>query len=240
MIYCFDLDGTLCTKVNNSKYQEAIPDTLVINYINNLYNNGNIIKIMTARGSVSGIDYTDLTKSQLQSWGVLYNELIMNKKPHADLFIDDRGINIDEWKLNIPVVRGILAGSFDLLHPGYIRMFQYAKTKCNHLTVALHSNPNIENNKIPMVQSLSDRKEILESIKYIDKIICYDTEKDLYDIIATGSFDLRFLGSDYMGKIFTGSELPIKIEWIDRSHSYSTTNLKMSICQKNGKYFENK
>lgn len=240
MIYCFDLDGTICTKVNDSRYEEAIPDMFVIDNINTLFRSGHIIKIMTARGCVSGKDHTELTTKQLNSWGVFYDELIMNKKPHANFFIDDRAINIDDWKLSLPKVRGILAGAFDLIHPGYIKMFIYAKTKCNHLTVALHSNPSLENNKMSLVQSLSDRIEILESIKYIDEIVCYDTEKDLYDIIANGIFDVRFLGSDYMNKTFTGSDLPVKIDWVDRSHGYSTTSLKMSICQKNGKHFENK
>ena len=38
----------------------------------------------------------DLTKQQLEEWGVKYNELIMGK-PHADLFIDDKGINCDDF-----------------------------------------------------------------------------------------------------------------------------------------------
>ena len=37
--------------------------------------------------------------------------------------------------------KGIIAGAFDVIHPGYIRMFKDAKTHCNHLTVALHEDP---------------------------------------------------------------------------------------------------
>ena len=92
MIYCFDLDGTLCTSVENSNYELAEPDVIVINEINRLHEQGDVIKIMTARGCVSNKDYTELTNHQLSIWGVKYNELIMNKKPHANIFIDDRGI----------------------------------------------------------------------------------------------------------------------------------------------------
>ena len=38
----------------------------------------------------------DLTKQQLDDWGCKYNELIMGK-PHADLFIDDKGINCNDF-----------------------------------------------------------------------------------------------------------------------------------------------
>jgi len=41
----------------------------------------------------------DLTKQQLEEWGVKYHELIMGK-PHADYFIDDKGVNADEFFLN--------------------------------------------------------------------------------------------------------------------------------------------
>ena len=41
----------------------------------------------------------ELTEKQLKEWGCKYHELIMGK-PHADLFIDDKGINSDEFFRN--------------------------------------------------------------------------------------------------------------------------------------------
>ena len=119
MIYCFDLDGTICSSVEKSQYEKAVADTAVVNEINRLYDSGNTIKIMTARGCVSGIDHTVLTKKQLNTWGVKYHELLMNIKPHADWFIDDKGIHVSDWKSRIPRISGIIAGAFDIIHPGY-------------------------------------------------------------------------------------------------------------------------
>ena len=65
MIYCFDIDGTICSPVKNSKYDEAVPFDNMLNKINQLYDEGNKIYFMTARGSVSGKDWTDFTKKQL-------------------------------------------------------------------------------------------------------------------------------------------------------------------------------
>jgi hypothetical protein len=57
-----------------------------------------MIKYFTARGSVSGIDWTDFTTSQLEHWGAKYHELIMNRKPHYDLLIDDKAVNALKWR----------------------------------------------------------------------------------------------------------------------------------------------
>jgi len=228
IVYCFDLDGTICSNVENSQYEDAIPDKTVVDEINRLYNNGVIIKIMTARGSVSKVDHTELTQNQLNYWGLKYHELIMNKKPYADLFIDDRGINISEWKKSIPVTYGILAGSFDLIHPGYIKMLQDAKLNCTDLTIALNANPEGKGN---LVHSVDEREEILRSIKYVDHVIVYYSEDEFANILKTGNFDVRFLGDDYIDADYTEKNLPMKIVWINRDHEYSTTSLKQKIAR---------
>ena len=55
--------------------------------------------MMTARGSTTEIDWTELTAKQLHEWGVKYHELIMNKKPHADVYVDDKAINASSFRL---------------------------------------------------------------------------------------------------------------------------------------------
>lgn len=101
MRYVFDLDGTICTQTN-SDYHLAEPFKDRILLINSLYDQGNDIIIHTARGmSSSDIDkaklsYFELTKNQLYQWGVKYNELIFGK-PSGDIYIDDKGLNANEF-----------------------------------------------------------------------------------------------------------------------------------------------
>ncbi len=95
MIYVFDIDGTLCELVKDAQYQEARPLIKRINIVNKLYDEGNYIKLYTARGSTTGIDWTEVTKNQLEDWSLKYHELIMKCKPHGDLFVDDKAINAD-------------------------------------------------------------------------------------------------------------------------------------------------
>jgi LmbE family N-acetylglucosaminyl deacetylase len=86
--YCFDIDGTICTK--GVEYQNAIPFKNVVDTINRLYDDGNYIEIQTARGSRSKKDWFDLTKTQLEFWGVKYHSLSVGEKSYADVFVDDR------------------------------------------------------------------------------------------------------------------------------------------------------
>lgn len=230
MIYCFDIDGTICTSVEDSQYELARPYLRVIDEINRLYGRGHTIKVMTARGSVSKKDYSELTRRQLEEWGLKYHELIMNAKPHAHLFVDDRAIDVESWIGRLPEVRGVVAGAFDLVHPGYVRMFADAKRMCTHLTVALHVDPSRQRpDKLQPVLPVEERRLVLKAIRYIDDVITYDSEDDLHAILENGGFDVRFLGDDYKGRSITGADLDIPIQWIDRSHNYSTTNMKRAI-----------
>jgi len=235
MRYCFDIDGTLCDTPNNQKgkpdYENAQPFPFMIEQVNRLYDEGHYIIMQTARGRGSGIDHTNLTKEQLDEWGYKYHELFpMFCKPTADIFIDDKGENVENWKQNQPLIKGIIAGAFDLIHPGYIRMFKDCKMHCNHLTVALHEDPSFARPyKLTPVQSLEDRKEILRAIKYIDDIVVYQAEDTFLSYLD--DYDIRFLGDDYRDGSYTGKDKKIKIIFLDRSHNYSTTELKRKIVK---------
>ena len=89
--YCFDLDGTLCSNTEGL-YEKAIPLTDRILRVNELYDQGNNILIYTARGTVTGIDWTELTRIQLAEWGVKNHDLRLGK-PLADIYVDDRAIS---------------------------------------------------------------------------------------------------------------------------------------------------
>jgi len=126
--------------------------------------------------------------------------------------------------------KGLIAGSFDLIHPGYIWMFKDAKTVCDYLILALQGDPTIDRpHKCKPVQSLEYRIEIMGSIKYIDQIVTYNTEKELLNLLLTTEHDVRILGSDYKDKFFTGCTIDKPIYYHSREHSYSLTDLKEKI-----------
>jgi uncharacterized HAD superfamily protein len=95
LTYCFDIDGTLCTNTDGD-YEQAAPFQGRIDVVKQLHASGHKIKLFTARGSTTGIDWRPLTEQQMHDWGVPYDELIMGK-PEADVFIDDKAHNSEQW-----------------------------------------------------------------------------------------------------------------------------------------------
>jgi glycerol-3-phosphate cytidylyltransferase len=231
MIYCFDIDETICSSVKDSNYESAHPFENIIETINNLYEDGHEIILMTARGSVSKKDFSNLTKKQLAEWGVKYHKLLMNIKPNADIFVDDKGMNIiDFTKKYVNRKVGFIAGSFDIIHPGYIKLFKEAKQHCNYLLVGLQEDPTVERkNKIKPILTVEERKEILLSLKYVDEVVTYKTEKELYSLLKKTNINIRFLGEDYQQKKYTGDNLKIPVYFCSRKHGWSSTKVKRQI-----------
>jgi hypothetical protein len=90
-----DIDGTICR--TNGTYEECVPMTDRIEYFNRLHMEGEQIIYYSARGNISGVDYSDFTAKQLASWGCMYYQLIMNHKPSYDLLICDKAINSEDF-----------------------------------------------------------------------------------------------------------------------------------------------
>ena len=104
MTYVFDIDETICTSpllegTDLPDYDKAEPFVDRIALINNLYDEGNKIIFQTARGmgrsdNSSAYAYKvffDLTKQQLDSWGIKYHSLFLGK-PDGDVYIDDKAM----------------------------------------------------------------------------------------------------------------------------------------------------
>ena len=130
-------------------------------------------------------------------------------------------------------VVGFTCSCFDLLHAGHILMLKDAKKQCDYLVVGLQTDPTIDRPDIKNnpVQSLDERKIQLEAVKYIDEIIVYESEKDLYKLLKKLKPDIRILGSDYIKKIFTGDDLDIKIYYHNRKDNFSSSSLRKRISE---------
>ena len=129
-------------------------------------------------------------------------------------------------------VIGFTAGNFDLLHPGYIYTFEEAKRHCDKFLVFLQRDPSATRyTKYKPVIPLYERYRTLMAIQYIDDVYMYQTEEDLYELIKFWKPQVRILGEDYIGKPFTGDDLPIKVIYTTRSHEWSTTKIKDLITK---------
>ena len=102
-IIAFDLDDVICSRTSDEgaiqKYHSCQPITEMIDVVNKCYELGAEIIIYTARGMTSYngnladiySNLYELTKKQLDDWGVKHHKLIMGKI-HYDLFIDDKAV----------------------------------------------------------------------------------------------------------------------------------------------------
>jgi len=131
---------------------------------------------------------------------------------------------------------GITFSTFDLLHAGHIAMLAEAKSTCDYLICGLHVDPQIERpNKNKPIQSIVERYIQLSSVQYVDEIIPYNLEKDLYDILLTYPINIRIIGADYKDTEFSGKDIcltkGIEIYYNKRSHNFSSTELRQRIQQ---------
>ena len=128
-------------------------------------------------------------------------------------------------------VVGITAGAFDLFHAGHVLMLKDASNQCDHLIVALQTDPSIDRKeKNKPVQSMYERFVQVDACKYVDEIIPYETEDDLYALIMNNNIDLRIIGNEYRNEDFTAREVGLEIYYNARNHQWSTTELRERIA----------
>ena len=96
MVIYVDIDETICFYEGERNYPDAKPNLANIKKINTLYDKGHNITYWTARGSITGIDWLEVTTNQLNKWGCKYHKLSVGEKPAYDLLICDKTKRIEE------------------------------------------------------------------------------------------------------------------------------------------------
>lgn len=147
---------------------------------------------------------------------------------------------------------GFTCSAFDLFHAGHMLMLQQAKKRCKYLIVGLQVNPALDKNttkqkdglkfksdrshKQKPVCSIIERFIMLKGCRYVDEIIPYETEKDLYDLLRSINIDVKIMGEEYKEKEYTGKDLEgilFDVYYNPRRHDFSTTNLRNKLKNDN-------
>ena len=118
-------------------------------------------------------------------------------------------------------------GCFDILHRGHIELFSYAKSFGGELSVGIDTDEKVklDKGKNRPINNLQDRIFTLQSIKYIDKVVPFDSTEDLRKTIRWYKPDIMVIGSDWRGKDVIGQEFTDKLVFFDRIKGYSTTKI---------------
>ena len=118
-------------------------------------------------------------------------------------------------------------GCFDILHRGHIELFKYSKKLGTHLVVGIDTDEKVKKDKgsTRPFNSLEDRIFILNSIKYIDKVLIFNSKKELQNLVKEVSPDILVKGSDWKGKEIVGAEWSKEVKFFERIEGYSTTQI---------------
>ena len=118
-------------------------------------------------------------------------------------------------------------GCFDILHRGHIELFRYAKSLGDELVVGIDSDEKVKKDKSKdrPINTLQDRIFMLQSIKYVDKVIPFDSTKELDDTLKWYKPDIMVIGSDWKNGKVIGEFWTKKLVFFDRVGDYSSTKI---------------
>ena len=120
-----------------------------------------------------------------------------------------------------------LNGVFDVLHMGHIKLFEFAKSQGDYLTVGIDSDKRVKFLKgdTRPINNQHARIEVLKAIKYIDKVVMFNYDEELIDIIKLYHPNIFVIGREYENKHIVGEEYAQKIVYYDRIGDHSTSNI---------------
>ena len=118
-------------------------------------------------------------------------------------------------------------GCFDVLHRGHIEMLKYAKSLGDKLIVGLDTDEKVKLSKGESrpFNNLEDRQMVVNSIRYVDETISFDSQNELENLIKTIKPDILVVGSDWEGKYVVGSQYAKELKFFPRIGEYSTTKI---------------
>ncbi len=94
---------------------------------------------------------------------------------------------------------GYTTGVYDMFHIGHLNILKRAKENCEYLIVGVSTDELVSSykHKKPIIP-FEDRRAIVESIKYVDKVVAQDS-MDKIAALDKFEFDVVFVGSDWQG-----------------------------------------
>ena len=129
--------------------------------------------------------------------------------------------------------RVITYGTFDLLHYGHINLLRRAKELGDYLIVALSTDEfNWNQKKKKCYFSYEQRKQLVESIRYVDLVIPEENWEQKRSDIHEYHIDTFVIGNDWEGKFDFLKEEGAEVVYLKRTPDISTTAIKEDIKDK--------
>jgi len=122
-------------------------------------------------------------------------------------------------------------GVFDITHRIHIELLNFAKSHGEVLYVGIDGDKRVKQLKGPTrpIHNQEDRKFLLENLKAVDRVLIFNTDEELTDLVKIIKPDIMIVGSDYQNKRVIGSEYAKQLKFFERIDGYSTTKIIQSI-----------
>lgn len=123
-------------------------------------------------------------------------------------------------------------GTFDILHPGHMQLFKVARSLGDRVICATDSDQKIREDKPDTgkpINNLPYRITMLESIKYIDTVLWFNTMQELSDLIQLYRPDILLLGDDWRNGVVIGAEFAKEVRFFPRIEMYSSSKVISQI-----------
>lgn len=129
------------------------------------------------------------------------------------------------------MVKVFVNGTFDILHPGHMRLLTCASNSGDYLLVALDTDRRVSEKKGPSrpINSQEFRATMMQHVRGVDRVVLFDSDEELKTIIKNYEPDVMMVGSDYEGKNVIGSEYAKSVVLFERDTKFSTTQIIESI-----------
>jgi rfaE bifunctional protein nucleotidyltransferase chain/domain len=133
-------------------------------------------------------------------------------------------------------------GVFDILHKGHIELLKFSKMQGTKLIVAIDSDRRVKELKGSdrPINNQEDRRRILETNRYVDEVVIFDSVEELQGFYDTLSPDVIVKGSEWTAdEVRERDNIPenVQIKVYPLVGDYSTTNTMnkirdMETCEK--------
>ncbi|MDD6208487.1 MAG: glycerol-3-phosphate cytidylyltransferase [Clostridiales bacterium] len=127
--------------------------------------------------------------------------------------------------------RIITYGTYDLLHVGHINLLRRARELGDYLVVGLSTDEFNTLKHKTSYHSYEDRKQILESIRYVDQVIPECNWEQKIEDIKKWKIDTFVMGDDWKGKFDFLKEY-CEVIYLPRTENISTTKIKEDLAKR--------
>ena len=118
-------------------------------------------------------------------------------------------------------------GTFDIVHLGHIQMLKKAAELGDFLIVGVDSDRRVKELKGEQrpINKIVSRITLLEAIKYVDRVVSFDSDEELETLIKTMRPSIMVIGEEYKDKKIIGREYVGEIIFFPKMEGFSSTNI---------------